>query len=78
MTSEYVSSDAFLETLFDMNSDMLIDLHEEVKDRYYLSGIMMYSKSSDFIQCILDSIVIQKNKAIIVQPPLVNTVSDEY
>ena len=55
---------AFMETLFDINSDMLLDLHQEVKERYHLSGIMVNSKSVDFIQCILDSIVISKNKTL--------------
>lgn len=59
-----MTSDAFMETLFDINSDMLLDLHQEIKERYYMSGIMINSKSTDFIQCIMDSIVLSKNKSL--------------
>lgn len=65
-----MTPDAFIETLFDINSDMLLDLHQELKERYYMSGIMEDSKSMDFIQCILDSIIINKNKTLTHSQPI--------
>ena len=42
------------EIMIDFNLDFLIDVHENLKERYYYTGLMQKSKSPDFIQTIFE------------------------
>ena len=61
--SDIITQDNFKELLLDFNMNFLLDLHEQLIDKYILLGIMQNSKSPDFIHCIINSInlVYQEN-----------------
>lgn len=61
--SDIITQDNFKELLLDFNMNFLLDLHEQLIDKYIFLGIMQKSKSTDFIHCIMSSInlVYQEN-----------------
>lgn len=67
MTSRH--DDSFLELMYDFNGEMLIDLHEDLKEQYVYLGIMENSRSCDFIHCILDALILLKDDSF---KPIIN------
>lgn len=61
--TEIMTQDSFKELMLDFNMSFLLDLHEELIEKYRYSGIMQKSKSPNFIHCIMKSIylVYQEN-----------------
>lgn len=65
--SNIITQDNFNELFLDFNMNFLLDLHEQLIDKYFFLGILQKSKSSDFIHCIMSSITLvyqEKNKPI--------------
>lgn len=58
MSNEYCTNDCFLELMHDFNIDFLLDLHEDIREKYFYLGLMQKSKSIDFIDCIMNSVVL--------------------
>lgn len=52
-----LSLDTLKETFFDYNSDCLLDIFYETKERGLINGLMINSKSPDFIHIILNNLL---------------------
>lgn len=61
--TDILTQDGFKELMLDFNMNFLLDLHEELIEKYRYVGIMQKSKSPNFIHCIMNSIhlVYQEN-----------------
>ena len=45
--------DTLNETFFDYNSDVMLDIYDEIKERAFHHGLMLNSKSYTFVDVIL-------------------------
>lgn len=43
------------ELMFDWNSEFLLDLHHELKDKYSEFGLFVNSESPDFVHCVIQN-----------------------
>ena len=61
--SESFTQDSFKELMLDFNMNFLLDVHDQLINKYEHLGIMQKSQSSNFIHCIMNSVylVYQEN-----------------
>lgn len=52
-----LSLDTLKELFFDYNSNTLLDIFDELKDIAQNHGLMINSKSPDFVQIIIDNLI---------------------
>jgi len=50
-----LSLDTLKETFFDHNSDVLLDIYDDIKEKAYYKGLMLNSKSHLFVDVILNN-----------------------
>ena len=50
-----LSLDNLKETFFDYNSDVMLDIYDEIKDKAFHHGLMLNSKSQSFVDVILNN-----------------------
>lgn len=51
-----LSLDNLKETFFDYNSDVMLDIYDDIKEIAFFNGLMLNSKSQTFIDIILNNI----------------------
>tara|TARA_Y100000389_G_scaffold193485_1_gene222297 strand:+ start:780 stop:992 length:213 start_codon:yes stop_codon:yes gene_type:complete len=52
-----LSLDNLKETFFDYNSDVMLDIYDEIKEKAFYNGLMLNSESSSFLDVILNNII---------------------
>tara|TARA_Y100000389_G_scaffold198336_1_gene234677 strand:+ start:798 stop:1007 length:210 start_codon:yes stop_codon:yes gene_type:complete len=52
-----LSLDNLKETFFDYNSDVMLDIYDDIKDKAFYHGLMLNSKSPSFLDVILNNTI---------------------